>query len=100
VSLRLNPEAKSLPAVERIDYAEVALGTAVQTAVRRSDEQALAVASGQNLMFCEDAARRLNNAFRSAFFYKAFDIWVAHQEGLYLHDAVAHIYWKGSKNVT
>ncbi|MFW8362909.1 GTP cyclohydrolase, FolE2/MptA family, partial [Klebsiella pneumoniae] len=31
VSIRLNPEAKSLPVLELIDYAEVALGTAVQT---------------------------------------------------------------------
>lgn len=61
--IRLNPEAKSLPVIELIDYAEVALRTAVQTVVKRSDEQAFAVANGQNLMFCEDAARRLNNVF-------------------------------------
>ncbi|MCL0604648.1 GTP cyclohydrolase, FolE2/MptA family, partial [Klebsiella pneumoniae] len=47
VSIRLNPEAKSLPVIELIDYAEVALGTAVQTVVKRSDEQAFAVANGQ-----------------------------------------------------
>ncbi len=68
--IRLNPEAKSLPVIELIDYAEVALGTAVQTVVKRSDEQAFAVANGQNLMFCEDAARRLNNVFRCAPFVK------------------------------
>ncbi len=41
MDIRLNPEAKSLPVLELIDYAEVALGTAVQTVVKRSDEQAL-----------------------------------------------------------
>lgn len=100
VSIRLNPEAKSLPVIELIDYAEVALGTAVQTVVKRSDEQAFAVANGQNLMFCEDAARRLNNVFRCAPFCEAFDIRVEHQESLHPHNAVARIHWKGSKNVT
>ena len=86
--------------LELIDYAEVALGTAVQTVVKRSDEQAFAVANGQNLMFCEDAARRLNNVFRCASFCEAFDIRVEHQESLHPHNAVARIHWKGSKNVT
>jgi GTP cyclohydrolase I len=36
----------------------------VQTAVKRADEQAFALANGQNLMFCEDAARRLHLALR------------------------------------
>ncbi|MGG9495596.1 GTP cyclohydrolase, FolE2/MptA family, partial [Klebsiella pneumoniae] len=83
MDIRLNPEAKSLPVLELIDYAEVALGTAVQTVVKRSDEQAFAVANGQNLMFCEDAARRLNNVFRCASFCEAFDIRVEHQESLH-----------------
>ncbi|RCJ87283.1 GTP cyclohydrolase I FolE2, partial [Klebsiella pneumoniae] len=100
MDIRLNPEAKSLPVLELIDYAEVALGTAVQTVVKRSDEQAFAVANGQNLMFCEDAARRLNNVFRCASFCEAFDIRVEHQESLHPHNAVARIHWKGSKNVT
>ena len=39
-----------------------ALGTTLQTAVKRADEQAFALANGQNLMFCEDAARRLHAA--------------------------------------
>ncbi len=61
---------------------------------------AFAVANGQNLMFCEDAARRLNNVFRCASFCEAFDIRVEHQESLHPHNAVARIHWKGSKNVT
>ncbi|MBL1711628.1 GTP cyclohydrolase I FolE2, partial [Klebsiella pneumoniae] len=74
VNIRLNQSAQSQAVIALIDYAEVALGTAVQTVVKRSDEQTFAVANGQNLMFCEDAARRLNNFFRCAPFCEAFDI--------------------------
>lgn len=100
VTIRLRPEVELLPVLELIDYAEAALGTTVQTAVKRSDEQAFAVANGQNLMFCEDAVCRLNHAFRDSAFCDAFDIRVEHQESLHPHNAVARIYWKGSKNVT
>ncbi len=40
-----------------IDQCEQALGTPVQTAVKRADEQAFAALNGSNLMFVEDAAR-------------------------------------------
>jgi len=56
--IALDSEHPSLPITELIDNVEAALGTAVQTAVKRADEQAFALANGQNLMFCEDAARR------------------------------------------
>ena len=42
-----------------IDAVEAALGTPVQTAVKREDEQAFARLNAENLMFCEDAARRV-----------------------------------------
>nr|QTX14862.1 GTP cyclohydrolase I type 2 [Klebsiella pneumoniae] len=59
-----------------------------------------AVANGQNLMFCEDAARRLNNVFFVVHpFCEAFDIRVEHQESLHPHNAVARIHWKGSKKM-
>ncbi len=90
--------AQSQAVIALIDYAEVALGTAVQTVVKRSDEQTFAVANGQNLMFCEDAARRLNNIFRCAPFCEAFDIRGEYQESLHPHNAVARIHWRGSKN--
>ncbi len=53
-----------LPLEELADLGESALGTAVQTAVKRADEQAFALANGQNLMFCEDAVRRLHRALQ------------------------------------
>ena len=74
---------------ELIEQAEAALGTAVQTAVKRADEQAFALANGQNLMFCEDAARRLHQALRQLKWVRGFNVRVEHAESLHAHDAVA-----------
>ena len=83
----------TLPLTELIDHAEAALGTAVQTAVKRADEQAFALANGQNLMFCEDAARRLNLALQRSDAVQAFHLKVIHAESLHAHDAVAETRW-------
>lgn len=83
----------TLPLTELIDHAEAALGTAVQTAVKRADEQAFALANGQNLMFCEDAARRLNLALQRSIAAQAFHVKVIHAESLHAHDAVAETRW-------
>lgn len=82
-----------LPLSAIINDAEAALGTAVQTAVKRADEQAFALANGQNLMFCEDAARRLNLALRRSPGVSAFHLRVTHAESLHAHDAVAESHW-------
>ncbi|CDG53079.1 MULTISPECIES: GTP cyclohydrolase FolE2 [Halomonadaceae] len=76
-----------------IDRIERALGTALQTAVKRIDEQAFALANGQNLMFCEDAARRLDKALRQAPGVSGFQLKVVHAESLHAHDAVARSEW-------
>jgi len=73
-----------LPLIERI---EQALGTPLQTAVKRTDEQAFAALNGQNLMFVEDAARRIEQALRGH--YRQPKIQVRHLESLHPHDAVA-----------
>lgn len=73
-----------------IDRVEDALGTPVQTAVKREDEQAFALANGQNLMFCEDAARRIQAALEDDERIADFALRVAHHESLHPHDAVAH----------
>jgi len=90
-------DCAELPLVELIDAAEKALGTAVQTAVKRADEQAFALANGQNLMFCEDAARRLHSALREQTAFNAFHLRVVHAESLHAHDAVAVSRWNWSK---
>lgn len=73
-----------------LDRAEQALGTPVQTAVKREDEQAFALANGANLMFCEDAARRIQQALDADPRVADFHIRLEHQESLHPHDAVAY----------
>ncbi|MFS2127647.1 GTP cyclohydrolase FolE2 [Pseudomonas sp. Pseusp97] len=91
--LRLDPAAQAFAFSELIDHAEEALGTAVQTAVKRADEQAFALANGQNLMFCEDAARRLHRALVQREEVSGFEVRVVHAESLHAHDAVAVSRW-------
>jgi GTP cyclohydrolase I len=89
VKVRLIPSFQSLPIESLIDLAEGAVKTPVQTAVKREDEQAFARLNGQNLMFCEDAARRLQSALDAD--ERVVDFWVraSHFESLHPHDAVA-----------
>ena len=61
--------------------------------MKRADEQAFALANGQNLMFCEDAARRLNVALKVVPGVKGFNLKVVHAESLHSHDAVAESHW-------
>jgi len=87
VSVAIDSQAEDfglLPLIERI---EQALGTPLQTAVKRTDEQAFAALNGQNLMFVEDAARRIEQALRDH--YRQPKIQVRHLESLHPHDAVA-----------
>ncbi|WP_223472499.1 MULTISPECIES: GTP cyclohydrolase FolE2 [unclassified Pseudomonas] len=93
LTLHLNADADDLPLQSFINEAEAALGTAVQTAVKRADEQAFALANGQNLMFCEDAARRLSTALRRSPDIVALNVRVVHAESLHAHDAVAQSSW-------
>ena len=78
------------PIVDLIDLVENALQTPVQTAVKREDEQAFALLNGQNLMFCEDAARRIQSALDGD--ERIIDFWLraTHLESLHPHDAVAY----------
>ena len=89
--LRVRPAAGApLQLISLIDRVETALGTPVQTAVKRQDEQAFALANGGNLMFCEDAARRIQKALDADAALDDFHIRVEHQESLHPHDAVAY----------
>jgi GTP cyclohydrolase I len=89
--LRVRPaEGAKFDLIDLIDRTEQALGTPVQTAVKREDEQAFALANGGNLMFCEDAARRIQKALDADAALSDFHIRVEHQESLHPHDAVAY----------
>lgn len=89
VSVRLQP-GTDIHLLALLDAVEQALGTPVQTAVKREDEQAFALANGGNLMFCEDAARRIHQALSRDPDYADFHLRVEHQESLHAHDAVAY----------
>jgi GTP cyclohydrolase IB len=74
---------------ELIDGVEGVLQTAVQAAVKREDEQEFARLNGRNLMFCEDACRRVKHALEHAPGVVDYRIRVAHLESLHPHDAVS-----------
>ncbi|MGH8184151.1 MAG: GTP cyclohydrolase FolE2 [Rhodanobacteraceae bacterium] len=80
-----------LPVSELIDTIEDALATPVQTAVKREDEQAFAKLNAENLMFCEDAARRIRVALDADPRIAGYRIRAAHHESLHPHDAVAEV---------
>jgi GTP cyclohydrolase I len=96
IRVELQPAFDELPVAELIDRAEAALGTPVQTAVKREDEQAFARLNAENLMFCEDAARRVAAALADDARVQRFDVRVSHYESLHAHDAVAQVSGEGS----
>ncbi len=84
--------AKGYPSpLSLIDEIEEALGTPVQTAVKREDEQEFARRNAKNLMFCEDAARKLKWALMNREELANFQIEVRHFESLHAHDVVAKV---------
>ncbi len=91
LQLELRPTFEELPLQSFVDAVEAALGTPVQTAVKREDEQAFARLNAENLMFCEDAARRIAAALSMDARIEHFDVAVAHFESLHPHDAVARV---------
>lgn len=67
---------------------EAMIGTPVQTAVKRIDEQAFAKLNAENLMFCEDAARRIKFGLEALDYVQDYWFKVEHQESLHAHNAV------------
>ncbi|HEX7324814.1 MAG TPA: GTP cyclohydrolase FolE2 [Rhodanobacteraceae bacterium] len=90
VQVRLAP-GFDLPVSELIDAVEAALATPVQTAVKREDEQAFAKLNAENLMFCEDAARRIRGVLDTDARIAGYRVIAAHHESLHPHDAVAEV---------
>jgi GTP cyclohydrolase I len=77
--------------VKLIDAVEDFLQTPVQGAVKREDEQEFALRNGQNLMFCEDAARRVKAGLEKITGVKDFIAEFDHVESLHPHSAVSRI---------
>lgn len=57
--------------------------------MKRADEQAFARLNGQNLMYVEDAARRIQQSLSLRF--PVSSVSVRHLESLHPHDAVASV---------
>ena len=91
VRVELRTQFDELPLVPLIDALEAALATPVQTAVKRVDEQAFARLNAENLMFCEDAARRVASVLSKDSRIERYDTIVSHFESLHPHDAVARV---------
>ncbi|TEW55004.1 GTP cyclohydrolase I FolE2 [Psychromonas sp. RZ22] len=97
VKVKLGKSASNFPIIALIDLIEATLKTPVQAAVKREDEQEFARLNGQNLMFCEDAARQLQYALNQQTQFDDFWLRVNHYESLHAHDAVS-ITTKGIKD--
>ena len=89
IKVKLCAETERFPLEDLIDLIEDTLKTPVQTAVKREDEQEFALLNGQNLMFCEDAARKIQGSLNEHMEYRDFWIRVNHLESLHAHNAVA-----------
>lgn len=92
--VRLTEGLETFPITSLIDEVEGILKTPVQTAVKREDEQEFARLNGQNLMFIEDAGRKLKGNL--SLDPRLADYWVRleHHESLHAHDAVG-VFTKG-----
>ncbi|MCJ8294911.1 MAG: GTP cyclohydrolase FolE2 [Colwellia sp.] len=89
VKVKLNSSVNDFPITELVDLIENSLKTPVQAAVKREDEQEFARLNGQNLMFCEDAARRLQYSINQIDNFDDFWLRINHLESLHAHDAVS-----------
>ncbi|HHW4679615.1 MAG TPA: GTP cyclohydrolase FolE2 [Xylella sp.] len=87
IEVALTEQASELGLTALVECTERILSTPVQAAVRRVDEQAFARLNGANLMYVEDAARRLQHGLANH--YSSFRVHVRHLESLHPHDAVA-----------
>ncbi|MCJ8318938.1 MAG: GTP cyclohydrolase FolE2 [Colwellia sp.] len=97
IKVKLGNNVKEFPITDLVDVIEQSLQTPVQAAVKREDEQEFARLNGQNLMFCEDAARRLQHTMNLSEQYDDFWLKINHLESLHAHDAVS-ITTKGITN--
>jgi GTP cyclohydrolase I len=94
LKVRLAQGLEHFPITDLIDLVEDTLKTPVQTAVKREDEQAFALLNGQNLMFIEDAGRKLKSALAADDRLSDFWVRIEHHESLHAHDAVG-VFVKG-----
>ncbi len=97
ILVQLRDGLDEFPITDIIDEIENTLKTPVQTAVKREDEQEFARLNGQNLMFIEDAGRKLKDVLTKDDRLTDFWVRVEHHESLHAHDAVG-VFTKGVAN--
>jgi GTP cyclohydrolase I len=88
LSLEFNKVSAKLDIDYWINLIEATLATPVQAAVKREDEQEFAKLNGQNMMFSEDAARKLKACLDQEAQVADYNIKVEHLESLHAHNAV------------
>ncbi|NRA60223.1 MAG: GTP cyclohydrolase I FolE2 [Psychrobium sp.] len=88
VKVMLPANLQQFPIRQLIDNIEDIMQTPVQAAVKREDEQEFARLNAANLMFCEDAVRRIKHGLNQQD-YSDYWIRINHYESLHAHDAVA-----------
>jgi len=89
IKMKVEEEKQSF--LELINEAENVLKTPVQTAVKKEDEQEFAKLNSENLMFSEDAARRLKHFLNQKDWVKDFYIHVKHFESLHPFEVACYI---------
>ena len=89
IKLRIKEEKQHL--IDLIDEVEGVLGTPVQTAVKKVDEQEFAKLNSENLMFSEDAARRIKDLLNQKSWIEDFYIYIKHFESLHPFEVACHI---------
>ena len=97
ILVRLASEMDEFPLTDLINQVEGVLKTPVQAAVKREDEQEFARLNGTNLMFVEDAGRRMKAALLEDERWCDFWVRIEHHESLHAHDAVG-VFTKGDKD--
>lgn len=94
VTFKKSPKDLIVSFLNLIEKTEDKLKTPVQSFVKRSDEQEFARLNAANLMFCEDAARRIHDLLESSKDIETYKVEVEHQESLHPHNAVARVWSK------
>ena len=90
-SIKLKVKEEKQTFVHLIDEVEAVLGTPVQTAVKKEDEQEFAKLNSENLMFSEDSARRIKALLNKKTWVEDFYIHVKHFESLHPFEVACYI---------
>ncbi len=89
ITIKVTKERQSL--LTLINEVELALGTPVQTAVKRVDEQEFAKLNSENLMFSEDSARRITSLLNKKPWISNYQVYVKHFESLHPFEVACKI---------